>query len=146
MTELRPGGSLRGSPGAAPTIDRKVSETLGYTDEQAAEWIKTKLAGRQPSNVDAYLLRCLENHVAPTTKARAAKAARDSAPKAPAKKGTAKAGGKQPKKTNSKGGKFTCSNEGCGREFSSRSHSAHIAAIAPRSNARSAPPQSGHAT
>jgi hypothetical protein len=116
-----------GSLGAAPTIGRKISETLGYTDEQAAEWIETKLDGRTPSNVDAYLLRCLENHVADAAKA---KAARDSATKAPAKKAPAKAGGKQPKKTSSKtAGQFTCPR--CDREFPSKkslaSHNSHCA-------------------
>ena len=107
-----------GSLGAAPAIGRKVSESLGYTDEQAAEWIETKLDGRTPSNVDAYLLRCLDNHVADAAKA---KVARDSAKKATAKQAPAKAGGQKSKKTSSKpAGKFTCTNEGCGREFSSK--------------------------
>jgi hypothetical protein len=73
-----------GSLGAAPTIGRKVSETLGYTDEQAAEWIETKLDGRTPSNVDAYLLRCLENHVADA--ARGLKKERQSRPSQPSEK------------------------------------------------------------
>jgi hypothetical protein len=91
--------SLGGSPGAAPTVavHKQISETLNYTDDQTGKWIETKLAGRQPRNIDAYLLRCLNNQVADTAKATAG---RSSTKKSAPKPESAKAG--QSKKTSGK--------------------------------------------
>ena len=117
-------GSLRGSPGAAPTVAvyKQIQERLGLDDGRVAEWITGKLDGRQPRNVDAYLLRCLDNQVADTAKAGARPAAgRSSTKKSAAKPESAKAGRK---KTTSKTGQFTCPR--CGRVFeSARSLSSH---------------------
>jgi hypothetical protein len=113
-----------GSPGAAPTmaVHKQISETLGYTADRTAKWIETKLAGRQPRNIDAYLLKCLDNHAADTAKPPAGRSS--TRPEA------AKAGGKQPKKTSGKtAGKITCAR--CGRDFPSKrslsSHDGHCA-------------------
>jgi hypothetical protein len=119
-----------GSPGAAPAVavHKQISETLNYTDDRTATWIETKLAGRQPRNIDAYLLRCLDNQVADAAKATATRGAAKKTPKPE----SAKAGGKQSKKTSGKtGGKTICPR--CGRDFpttrSLASHNSHCATV-----------------
>lgn len=113
-----------GSPGAAPTVVEQIREKLSLTAVEADRWIEGCLAGRQVSNVDAYLLKCLANHVADTAKAAATRgsAKKTAAKKAtPAKKGAAKLSA----------GKFTCPR--CGRDFptarSLSSHNSHCATV-----------------
>lgn len=117
-------GSLWGSPGAAPTVVEQIREKLGMTAIEADRWIEACLAGRQVSNVDSYLLKCLANHVADKAKVTAT---RGSAKKTPAKKAT------PAKKTAAKlsAGKFTCPR--CGRDFKSKrslaTHDSHCATV-----------------
>jgi ssDNA-binding Zn-finger/Zn-ribbon topoisomerase 1 len=115
------------SPGAAPTVavHAQIRERLGLDDGRVSEWIATRLDGRQPRNVDAYLLRCLDNQIADTAKA---KATRGSAKKTAPKQESANAGGKQSKKAPAKKtGSKTCPD--CGRDFSTArglaSHKSH---------------------
>ena len=64
-TRSAPEGALRAAPRSS-AIRKQISEALSYTNDQTDEWIKAKLDGRQPRNVDAYLLRCLNNQLADT--------------------------------------------------------------------------------
>jgi hypothetical protein len=113
----------KGSAGAAPTeaVKQQISQTLNYTPEETTAWIEDRLTGRQVSNVDAYLLSCLNNHVADTAKTPAARGST----KASRKPVPAKAAAKPSKKTSSKtAGKFTCPR--CNRDFpTAKSLSSH---------------------
>jgi Helix-turn-helix domain len=99
-----------GSLGAAPDVVDQIRTTLNLTADEAAKWIEACLTDRQVSNVDAYLVKCLGNHVADKAKAAAT---RGSAKKAPASKANGKRSTKASGKAKRKRAGTPCKAEDC---------------------------------
>jgi transcription elongation factor Elf1 len=119
-TRLAPVRSLSAAPRDVPggidinkadiAIHREIMAALSCSPGEATDWAKTKVAGKNPRNIDAYLRKCLANHIAETHRKPAAETHRK-----PATKKT--------------GGEFSCPR--CGRGFPSKSslgsHAGHCA-------------------
>jgi hypothetical protein len=112
-TRSAPEGALRAAPRDIPAgvdinkadiaIHGEIMDALGCSPGEATDWAKTKVAGKNPRNIDAYLRKCLENHIAETHR--------------------------KPATTKKTGSEFACPR--CGRGFPSKSslgsHAGHCA-------------------
>jgi hypothetical protein len=111
---LAPVRSLGAAPRqAVPAIQQEIMDALGCGLSEAKEWATSKLNGRAPRNMDAYLRTCLENHIAETHR----------------KPATKKTETHRKPATEKTGGGFSCPR--CGRGFPSKSslgsHAGHCA-------------------
>jgi len=112
-TRSAPKRALRAAPRQEiPALQQEIMDALGYNMGEAKEWAGNKLNGKNPRNQEAYLRKCLENHVAETH--------RDGGTTVQHRKPTTK------RKTS---GGFVCPR--CGRGFRSKSslgsHAGHCA-------------------
>jgi hypothetical protein len=64
-TRLAPKGSLSAAPRQEiPALQQEIMDALGYGLSEAKDWAGNKLKGKNLRNPDAYLRKCLANHVA----------------------------------------------------------------------------------